>query len=1648
MKILLSICIIISCYVCLAVGDSSSSLLNKNAKVGRKAPYVFLGARAKDILKAPKKHKDLGDHGESSNIRYQLKRVHSKARPIFKAAKKAHETIEDTKLLLKHTEQEIVQLDSQEVSKLNSRHLRNERNVTKRNITKHNIKKEFNVKRQNKKYKIGNLTAEQKNHTKKLPPLVEKTNKLANQVKDVKGQLKEVEKESLKAIEEKEKKKKAKLLEQKKKQDQMKEEKFKYYERKRKENDLKLKNSMSKEDWNRLVQKRKNIKDTFWHTERDKKHEQVLGWETRNKNDKFVENVNATDDEMGKIENEIGIMDQEDKERKDNDTSLYNALDGYFPIIKEEPKDMNDTDILTDCIEEVNCTNTLANLRMCMKRVTDAGETASIDEAQQQFSACARQRAMEEAAESDQDNAPDLTPNRNFEKVNTVLEENFEKGTLRGSFSTLIGVQKNSTLGAKSGRDALVFNFNREGVSLDSEYHRSAILKPFDLTAGGVISFQIKDGPDDGGKVCKWQYEELKRLEAEKIARKQAEFARRDRCRSYGPEKGGGCNGHGRGSYTSSCNDEWYCDTNHENVKFNATCVCHCDEGYVGKHCEIRFTWGHCRSVGDPHPNTADGVYYNIYDAGEFIYYSHPESRSEVHALLRMAHPSISATSAVAVRVCEKEVKYGKGKRGKCDTISFEAPNCKYSNYKVSVEEDGKCKGVNLYTRYRDYYTKNVNLRYNYPWNIYGPNVRMYTPGWWQYGWYHHQKGAGGCDRGGGCRSWYGCGNWGGYLNAYLSFKGPRDGKSIGMCGDFSGSSGRDYHEVIRKGHRSSQWGRDYRDKVTVKAEDSFFKCGNVYDYTYTYSPYRFKSTKTGAKMTAMQRIQMATEQLAQEFATDKIMNKKAGQVKAKLTKAQAIAKCKAKKPAPTTEEALNNCVEDMTMVDDDKVQKNAVSEANEEIEEAYHEAKADEADEKLELVAEAALKRPQPLDPILQYCVDPEARENVTIDAGMLCLDNNTKAWKQLKAYPANVYSGFLNRWRYMTARIPQQAMNASVHLRFYQKRHTCYCCDQFAIDDIKVVTGGWPVRLVGDKGVTLYADGKQVGDRVDWWGPAKDTYRYRVDANTEIFGLKIESAAGAKMGVIGSFGDSLVTSSTWKCKSFLTDEEQKIFANKDFDDSNWPTAVELGQNGILPWGARPGIAKKAFWINTQESENERETVWCRVNSSDAWHSYSKDHLAASRWSCKSWHERQSPFRLQMDKHFMSQVFVRSGGDKYTHYSSKPIANVRDGQSSDFKEYKDRICKRRRTRHHRWHHGYYWQNYNRPNLCKTEVPHKMCKEICLHDPNCEAYEVNQIYSGKNYEECTITGRNINSCPNGADLCKDYDDVWTCPKDVKYVKFNSLDRQGGSLHTDFKHVKGTNCNVKFSIGSEEVIMRIRTSKIIEKTEEGAMFKRVMLRLFVKDATKDPVKVCKNVQKYDKGTVTWQSKPTVGKNPMDCVTFKPSKRFTWVSIDITDWVREWASNPKSNLGMTFIASSDDTFSFSTGLYPDPRERPILSLSCHGDRDDIGEQPEMKRNYVREMNRIANDMKKKHKKNPYGSKRKGGNETVVEKQEDALDDINDNIENDQTVLQLGNYSMSASNVQLDKKSGWSSQGYEEEKAKKNSSRRKSKKNSRRA
>ena len=46
----------------------------------------------------------------------------------------------------------------------------------------------------------------------------------------------------------------------------------------------------------------------------------------------------------------------------------------------------------------------------------------------------------------------------------------------------------------------------------------------------------------------------------------------------------------------------------------------------------------------------------------------------------------------------------------------------------------------------------------------------------------------------------------------------------------------------------------------------------------------------------------------------------------------------------------------------------------------------------------------------------------------------HNEKNWKQLKAYPQKVYGDFLNKWRTMTARLPKEAMTATLRLRCRQ--------------------------------------------------------------------------------------------------------------------------------------------------------------------------------------------------------------------------------------------------------------------------------------------------------------------------------------------------------------------------------------------------------------------------------------------------------------------------------------------------------------------------------------------------------------------------------------------------------------------------------------
>ena len=119
----------------------------------------------------------------------------------------------------------------------------------------------------------------------------------------------------------------------------------------------------------------------------------------------------------------------------------------------------------------------------------------------------------------------------------------------------------------------------------------------------------------------------------------------------------------------------------------------------------------------------------------------------------------------------------------------------------------------------------------------------------------------------------------------------------------------------------------------------------------------------------------------------------------------------------------------------------------------------------------------------------------------------------------------------------------------------------------------------------------------------------------------------------VSSRYRHSIVTSSSWRCKTGLTAQEARDFTKPSFDAALWPPAFEEGNNGILPWGERPGIAKSAFWIFSADAYKMKgTTAYCRVDTNDAWHSYSKKHLAASRWSCKSMQNRQSPYVINLN--------------------------------------------------------------------------------------------------------------------------------------------------------------------------------------------------------------------------------------------------------------------------------------------------------------------------------------------------------------------------------------------------------------------------------
>ena len=116
------------------------------------------------------------------------------------------------------------------------------------------------------------------------------------------------------------------------------------------------------------------------------------------------------------------------------------------------------------------------------------------------------------------------------------------------------------------------------------------------------------------------------------------------------------------------------------------------------------------------------------------------------------------------------------------------------------------------------------------------------------------------------------------------------------------------------------------------------------------------------------------------------------------------------------------------------------------------------------------------------------------------------------------------------------------------------------------------------------IFADGVSLGKDDNW----RSSKEYVVPGNTRVISVSGIDIKG-HFGILGSFSNGMVTNESWKCE----DDEHRGWNSPDFDDSNWPTAVEVATHGDGPWYNITGIALNAKWIWTAGNPNK---VYCRL--------------------------------------------------------------------------------------------------------------------------------------------------------------------------------------------------------------------------------------------------------------------------------------------------------------------------------------------------------------------------------------------------------------------------------------------------------------------
>jgi hypothetical protein len=1014
---------------------------------------------------------------------------------------------------------------------------------------------------------------------------------------------------------------------------------------------------------------------------------------------------------------------------------------------------------------------------------------------------------------------------------------------------------------------------------------------------------------------------------------------------------------------------------------------CTCEPTYEGAHCTRAFrgapVWS--RSVGDPHPRTFNGLYTNLYDEGEFIWWRHPVIPMESH-LVTTPRSSVAINKAFSVKRCksvdEKNRFDQNGKKcnrkdcfpkmvAPCEVITKGDAAITYSIDKNNRVTCGQLKYNCLYVSGHTIYNRDCDTMSEFN----GAMMRLQ----------------------------FGSSNI--YKDSYLWVKSLNDGTGGGVAGhwgasDFgdtvssSGTRGgnRMYSETFYDRYRikkkeNSHWGvcgtrmwkssLNYRRSLIDLDEQSqskVSKSGLRANKAALISKAKAQAgAQAGARVAMFSGLRFKAEAL--DLSEISIKSKRAiqGKEEKKLVgdcdpkdevEGNTVCSALATKWCTThiqtcsglaTPDAgsLVACVKDMVKVGDTADGKAATLKlacdvVKEDFDVAIETAVEEATEQKQDLAGAWPLLLPEPTDMVLQWCTkdcdadsEPEKCLNMRSDPSLATMENKehpvkamNKAcgtgdkglggWHTFKAVQMNEYGDeIVKKWKRFTTRIPEEAVVAAktlngdkLRIRFYQHSHAaCFCCNALAIDQIRVQTGGWPVRIIADDNFQLYADGKLIGD--GRWAKREnsiDVNRFRIPTSTRVVGIYVAgrpkardgrgpSQASPMSGVLASIADSLVTSASWACTSVGVGDQKwrETASTRDFKEFlTWPYAAEEGSND-------PGKNYHTY------------IVFCSVHGRVDWLLSIFVVLARSALTLR-------PFTfsfLLLLLYFHASILLQTGTDPWGQIPGiAKSARWIYSHSSTKKDNTAAFCRIDTDRA--------WLSYSDEHVTATRWSCKNGKDlqsafvVALNSENTR-------YSFPGFQVATQdASSSIEQSNNG------WARIYQRWQWFEWDTWHGHDRDRRRHHHKEQRIQE----------QRTMVLRFKLKDMMDKATDGALIKVAKLRLYTNRAGV-PMSVCSletpqnagnDALKSDWKTVSYNIAQAATKTGCISVT---SVENDFVKIDVTNWLRIWRTDPEQNIGL-YITTPSKSGDVDVAAPDMPAKsadlRPRLSLSCHGDQAD--------------------------------------------------------------------------------------------------------------